>query len=137
MSAFIFSRLVLSYEMYLFHIKDLQDDHHYNSLCLGNEMPQKYEQACNQAGIGVQTPLTLRVIRDTINYTIKEFITLGSVSYSLIGMTCFIIIFVLWMLSSMFNRVSARNPNFIIPITYENTRSFQHRPIHGQPSIVD
>lgn len=132
--AFMFSRLMLSYEMYLFHLKDLQDDHHYNSLCMGNEMPKKYEYSCNQAGIGVQTPLMLRIIKDTINHTVQEIVTLGSASYSFIGMTCFLCILVIWMLSSIFNKISSRNPNFIIPITYDNT--FQHRQ-YPRPTIVD
>lgn len=132
-TVFIFSRLSLAYEMYLYHLIDLQDDLHYNSLCMGNEMPQKYKDSCNMAGIGVQTPLLVRIFKGTINYTIQEIVTIGNASYSLLGMICFISVLIIWLLSSAFNKVSSRNPNFIIPISYDHSFQQQYR----QPTIVD
>jgi hypothetical protein len=121
-STFFLSRLFVMYELFLFHKQDIRDDEHFNTLCLVNELPEKYTTYCRQARDGVHTPILIRIIRDTIDQTVQEIMSFGNLTYSwILGIGCSIVI-IMWIFSSIFGKIQQSHQSFFIPLT---------QPIHS------
>lgn len=149
---FVFSRLFVVYDRYLFHKDDLSQDRVFNTICNNIEIPQKFKSMCGVAASGVFKPIWYRSVKDMVDSTISDFIQLFSVTYTWILSVMVVMIITLWIVSSIVSRLQmlssgdsgSRTNNFVLPVAYgmndmysQPSANLRRRAVADVPVIVD